>query len=98
MAAPFAALEARVAAAAVRHVANATATVGASEFGVVFDAAYTAVVDGMVASAGPQALCLAADTAGLVHGSAIAIGAVGYTVAEIQPDGVGMVLLQLRKA
>lgn len=96
MPAPFAALEARTAAAVLRHTANAqaTATTRFSEvvqFQVIFDGPFAQALGDLMAGNQPQALARTADVADLDTGCAITINGVDYLVAgPIQPDGTGM--------
>lgn len=75
-----------------------SATVGGQSVAVVFDAAYTGALAGLVESTGPQAICSSADVAArsIVHGTAITINGTPYTVTGVQPDGTGLTTLQLR--
>lgn len=96
--APFAALEAQLANAAITQLANAVAVVGAAEFPVVFDSEPSEALDGFANVEGPQAAALSSDVASLDHGDAITIDGTAYTVTAMRPDGPGVTVLQLRKA
>jgi hypothetical protein len=102
MPAPFAALEARTARAALRHAANAQAT-AVTRHGevitlqVIFDNGYAAALGGLADGTQPTALCRSADVADLVQGCAFTVGGADWLVTDLQPDGTGMTLLSLRK-
>lgn len=105
MASPFAAIEARTAAAVLRHASNAQATATTRHgevvsFAVIFDNGYAAGSVGLagMASSQPSAMARSADVADLAVGGSIDVNGVAYLVAEIQPDGTGMVTLLLEKA
>jgi len=97
MPANFAVLEDRVNRAIFRHLANAMAQVGASEFAVIFDMDPVEALDGMADVVGPQASALDADVYALTYDSAISIDGAEYTVTAKRPDGSGVTVLQLRK-
>lgn len=102
MATPFAAIEARTAAAVLRHAANAQAT-ATTRFGevvrfpVIFDNGYAAQLGGLADGSTPTALAQSAHVADLQQGCAVDIGADTWAVADLQPDGTGMTSLILRK-
>lgn len=77
-----------------------TATVGAASMPVIFDAAGAQGLGGLVESVGPQAMAKSADVAAnaIAHGTAITVGGVGYVVTGIEPDGLGVTTLRLRRA
>lgn len=62
----------------------------------VFDNAYADPL-GMAASM-PALLCVESLVAHAAQGDDVAIGSDAYSIAAIQPDGAGMVLLKLRSA
>lgn len=62
----------------------------------LFDNAYADPL-GIAASA-PALLCIESLVAHAAQGDSVAIGSDGYSIASIQPDGAGMVLLRLRAA
>ena len=67
---------------------------------VIFDNGYAAGAVGFsgMASTQPSAMARSADVADLAVGGSIDVNGVAYLVAEIQPDGTGMVTLLLEKA
>ena len=67
---------------------------------VIFDNGYAAGSVGLagMASSQPSAMARSADVADLAVGGSIDVNGVAYLVAEIQPDGTGMVTLLLGKA
>lgn len=96
MSAPFAALEARVNAAVIAHLANATADFGG---GVVVDGVFRdPAVDafGMVASDQPTFEALTESIVAVVTGSAVTINGRSYVVASVSPDSTGMSVLTLK--
>jgi hypothetical protein len=97
MAAPFAALETRLNAAVVAHLANAEADFGG---GVVvageFSNGYAAALG--VAGTNPGFLGQSTDLAAVTRGSTVTISGTTYTVVAIEPDGTGMTRLDLEKA
>ena len=103
MATPFATLESRVTDAALKHIANKTASAydaygQALSFTVIFDAASEVLFGGMVSDVGPQVMCKTADVADAVWDSGITVGVTAYTVANIHHDGTGVTTLSLREA
>lgn len=73
------------------------ATFGAATINVVFDEAYSQNLE--IAGSNPVALAKADDVAGAAIGSTITIGGTAYKVSEPpQPDGTGMVRLELELA
>jgi hypothetical protein len=95
MTAPFAAIEAATAASGVAAISNATATIGALLIPVIFDAAYAAEFG--IAGSSPVASGTTEDLESVAAGDAITIGATGYTVTAVEPDGTGMTLLRLQE-
>ena len=98
MAAPFAALEARINAAVIAHLANATADFGGGvvadvEFGAPYESAL-----GVVAGTMPAMRARTVDVAGIAAGAAVTVSGVGYTVTGLEPDGAGMTLLRLQES
>lgn len=76
------------------------ATVGGATVGALFDNDSQSVgvgFAGMEASK-PSILCATGDVATAAHGTAVVIGAISYSVAEIYPDGQGMTRLALKLA
>jgi len=97
MPAPFAALEARINAATIAHLANVAASVGAvSGVEGTFDNAYEDAF-GIVAGTSPSLLILTAAAPAVAHGTAVVIGGVSYTVTNVRPDGTGMTRLMLQE-
>lgn len=97
MPAPFAALEARINAATIAHLANVTATIGALT-GVegIFDAAYAESLG--MSGVTPVLMCNDLDIVGAARGDAVTINSTSYTVSRIEADGVGMSRLILDAA
>jgi hypothetical protein len=93
----FAALETRANAAVMRRLANARARrVGdATDFAVIFDRRFVEVA-GDVGATYPVATAQDSDLTGFASNETqVEIGAVTYTVRDIQPDGTGMSVLVL---
>ena len=65
----------------------------------VFEDEYVDIDSGGVGidGSGPKFICAAADVPGVKQGDALIVNAVSYTVADVQPDGSGIVELILRK-
>ena len=97
MTARFAALESRVNAAAMRHCANAVATIGAAEVAVIFDSAHVEAM-GMDAT---ESVVLMRDTDvaanNVASNTALTVRGTAYYVARLQPDGAGLTALVLTK-
>jgi hypothetical protein len=95
MSAPFAALEARVNADVIRHLANATATIGAAPVDGIFDNDYISTF-GMDGTS-PAFQCTSASVAAVVRGTAITINCVNYKAVRKESDGTGWttVILEL---
>jgi hypothetical protein len=68
---------------------------------VIFDNEYQAAqfpdANAQVESSGPRATCREADVAGIAHGDTLQIRSTTYSVAEVHPDGTGLVVLILSK-
>jgi hypothetical protein len=95
MVAPFAAIEARINAAAFAHVANATADFGAGlTVDGIFDNGY-AEAFGLVGGSKPSITLPLAAVASVVEGASVSINAVSYTVATIENDGAGARVMHL---
>lgn len=62
----------------------------------IFDAAYADPLG--IAGSMPALLCVETLVAHAAQGAAVAIGSDSYTIAAIQPDGTGMVILKLQGA
>ncbi len=97
MAAPFAALEARINAAVVSHLANATADFGG---GVTVDGEFSGEYSeaGGISGSSPSIRCDSAAVAFAVQGAFLTIAAVSYTITSLEPDGTGMTFLRLNRA
>lgn len=96
----FAAIETRLNATALAHLANCTATLdGGAAFGGIFEAEYIEPLG--MSGAQPSLECLSADVSTAAHGSAVVVTyhevATSYTVAAIKPDGTGMTRLLLQE-
>lgn len=98
MTAPFAAIEARINAAAFAHVANATADFGAGHTASGIYSNGYAEAFGMVTGSSPSISLPAGDVATVSIGASLTINAIAYLVAEKRPDGSGSVLLILETA
>ena len=72
---------------------------GTKAIDVIFDKAYFEDRPGFagVESSQPMALAIEADVPDAAQGQTLVIGATTYTITEVQPDGVGLVMLMLRK-
>lgn len=97
----FAALETRLNAECITHLANCTAALdGGEAFGGIFEADYIDPL-GMSGSQ-PSLECLSADVSTAAHGSAVVVTykavVTSYTVATSKPDGTGMTRLLLQEA
>ena len=95
MANPFDSIETSLNAVAVGALGNATMTWGSVSVAVVFDAAYLDTAG--MANSRPQARCLASDVAAMSPGASVSLHSVAYTVQAIEPDGLGMATLILRR-
>jgi hypothetical protein len=73
-------------------------SVGAKAVQVVFDNAHELVgLAGVgISSTNPRAQAIAADLPGVAVGQTLVIGAVTYTIRDVQPDGEGLVALELQ--
>ena len=96
MANPFDSIETSLNAVAVGALGNATMTWGSASVAVVFDAAYYDAAG--MANSRPQARCLESAVAAMSPGASVSIESVAYTVQAIEPDGLGMATLILRRA
>ena len=68
---------------------------GVTPVNVIFDKVYLDSIG--IEGNNPVALVDAAKIPAVIHGDTLLISAVTYKVIGIEPDGVGMVLLQLQK-
>jgi hypothetical protein len=103
--APFAAREARVNAATIRHLANALAVytpAGGVAFldpvPVIFDAAYVTIDDKGVASSHPAVTIDLVNVPTPKQGDTYELNGTTYAVVEPMADGTGMAVQRLRKA
>lgn len=72
------------------------AMIGSATVVGLFDNGYTGI--DMVGSSDPTLLCMAADIPAVADGTTVTINGISYRVAGApEPDGTGLVLLQLRK-
>jgi hypothetical protein len=105
MPANFAALQARVNAAAIRHLADVEAVYtpvgGGPQDDPVpgeFDSAYISVSDDGVSSTSPALFVDLADMPSPQRDDQLVINGVTYDTVEVLPDGGGMAILRLRLA
>ncbi len=67
----------------------------------IFDNEYQAAqfqdADAQIEASGPRAICREGDVTGVAHGDTLLIRGVMYSVAEVHPDGTGLVVLILSK-
>ncbi len=97
MATPFAAIEASINAAATAALANATLTWGASSTADgVFSSPANGLLGELVQGSSPSFTALTSAIGAIAYGTAVAIGATGYTVARSEPDGAGLTRLTLQ--
>ena len=68
---------------------------GSTEMQVIFDKAYFAALG--VEGGNPVALAEAAKIPSVAQGDTLLIAGITYRVSSIEPDGTGMVLLQLER-
>lgn len=96
MASPFAAHEARINAAVVKHLSNATADFW---FGITVDGIFdNAYLDALgFSGATPVFNCISSAVVSAAQGDAVVISGVNYTISRIEPDGVGMTRLVLQE-
>ncbi|GAB4245689.1 MAG: hypothetical protein OHK0028_23640 [Deltaproteobacteria bacterium] len=68
---------------------------------VIFDNEYQAAqfaqADAAIESSGPRATCREGDVPGVAHGDTLQVRGLTYSVAEVHPDGAGLVVLILSK-
>lgn len=97
MAAPFAALEARVTGAVFRRLSNADATLNGLAVIGIFDNAYALQdVGGEVYASGPVFTLASSAVPANVAGATLVVGGIAYKVVEPMPDGTGVTVLRLR--
>lgn len=101
MPAPFAALEARVNAAVIDHLANRvgsfTPVAGvARDVSGVFDAEYATQLEQMAGDSTPAFSGRTDQLADATRGSLLTLPEGNFEVVEAQPDGAGMTVLRLR--
>lgn len=63
----------------------------------IFDNGYGAAFDGFVGSQQPTFMCDADAVDAATQGGSLVLGDVAYEITNIEPDGVGMTTLRLRK-
>lgn len=96
MTTPFADLEAELNVVAFAELANATADFGSGKLvGGVFDAAYMDPL-GIIAGARPVFSAPESQLATVTQSTSVSIRGKTYTVADIQPDGRGVIVLLLK--
>jgi hypothetical protein len=90
-------VEARINAAAMRHLCNATAVIGgAAGVDVIFDAAYGTELD--IAGVTPAIKVPTTACALVDEGvTTVVVNATNYIATRHQPDGVGISVLRLRE-
>ena len=96
MSAPFAALEARVNADVIKHLANAVADFGYGVTAdVIFDNNFVSTFG--IDSASPAFHCQSADVVDVMRGTSVIINSVNYKAVRKEPDGTGWttVILEL---
>lgn len=93
-------LESRVNSACIKHLANATATIGAASVDVIFDNAHAGQQIGtlMIEATGPIITCKTTDLPTTPRNTPITVRSVNYLITEHQPDGTGMSVCLLQKA
>ncbi len=74
----------------------ATWSVGPATVKGIFDAAYLRAL-GMVDATGPVFVCAAADMPGVDQGQTLTIAGTVYLITGVEPDGTGVLTVQLRK-
>lgn len=71
-------------------VLNGTTTVRG-----IFDKEYVDALGNLVEGSAPVLRCVAADVPSVEHGDTFEIRSAAYSVASVQPDGTGLVVLVL---
>jgi len=94
--APFAALEARVNRVARARMANATAVIAGVEVEGIYDEHF--ISPSGIESFDPVFQVEASAVMGIRHGDPVAVRGGNFTVAELQPDGAGWLVVRLEKA
>jgi hypothetical protein len=61
----------------------------------IFDNYYAELM-GITAGSSPTLIAKAADCSDAAVGNAVTVGTVGFTVASVEPDGSGLVVLRLK--
>lgn len=96
MATPFADIQARIASAAIRHLADATADFGG---GVLIDGIYrnpyAEAFGGMVSGSNPSFEALSGALSGIARGASVSINGKAYKVVKIDRNCEGVTLLEL---
>jgi len=75
-----------------------TATVGGVSVRGIFNNAYAAGMQGIIAGSAPVLKCVQADVASATRGTAVVVNSTNYLVAEVQDDGTGVRDLVLEEA
>ncbi len=84
----------------MRHLANATGTLGGIAVSGIFDNAYqlAGVGGNGFASSQPSYALPSSSLTGDPTGLALVVNAISYTVVAAEPDGTGITVLMLEKA
>lgn len=94
----FSALESRINASVLKHLANAQATLGGVAVQGIFKRAYVESGAGMgMASTAPTFRLASIDVPASPVGLPLVIDGVNYAIAAPEPDGTGMTLLILER-
>ena len=97
MAAPFAALEARLNQAVFSRLSNAQATLAGGMVTGIFNAAYAQEsMGGFVAASEPTFTLASSAVPAIVAGAVLVVNGVTYSVIEPMPSGDGITVLRLR--
>lgn len=78
------------------HATEATWSGAAVPITVIFDNGYAEALG--ISSSDPKALAIAAHMPTVSRGQTLLINSVNYRIEDVQPDGTGLVTLQLKKA
>jgi hypothetical protein len=98
MPAPFAALEARTAAAVLARLANVEATIGITTVSGIFDAPSNNALNDFVTGNSPTFLAQSSTLPAITIGiTTLTMAVTVYTIAEVRPDGAGMTTLVLER-
>lgn len=98
MATPFADIQARIASATIRHLADATADFGG---GVLIDGIYrnpyAEAFGGIVSGSNPSFEALSGALSGIARGASVSVHGKAYTVVKIDRNREGVTLLELEE-